>query len=93
MRPHRRNEAGELAPDMTARLYVTRDDTTSGGGLWWCVWATPGSSIYVGAEGYCSRRMDRTRGAASAYGERRWGERPIYWPASMTTAPEPRATA
>jgi hypothetical protein len=73
------------------RLYVMRDDTTSGRGLWWCVWAVPGESIYVGAEGYCSRTMHRTRRAASAYGLGRFGEFPTYWPPRSIEAPVVRS--
>lgn len=71
-------------------LYVTRDDTTSGNGMWWCVWAVPGQSVYLGAEGYCSRKMHRTRWRAAAYGAHQWGEVPTYWPARSITAPAPR---
>jgi hypothetical protein len=75
------------------RLYVTRDNTTSGGGLWWCVWAVPGESISVGAEGYCSRKMFRTRCAASADAAHRWGEVPTYWPDRLVEAPAPKREA
>lgn len=75
----------------TNHLYVMRDDTTSGRGLWWNVWGVPGSSIFVGSEGYCSRRMFRTRADAAAYGTRQFGEVPTYWPASAVEAPQPKA--
>jgi hypothetical protein len=77
-------------PVPNSRLYVMRDDTSSGHGLWWCVWAVPGESIFCGMEGYCSRRMYRTRRDAASYGERMEGEKPIYWPASSITAPFPK---
>lgn len=73
------------------QLYVTRDDTTGGRGMWWCVYAEPGSSIFVGAEGYCSRVMTRTRREAIARAQRMWNETPVYWPASSVTAPEIKA--
>lgn len=36
-----------------------------------------GDDTSVGAEGECSRQLFRTEGAARAYGERRYGERPV----------------
>lgn len=70
-------------------LYVTRDETTSGRGQWWCVWAIPGDHTFVGAEGYCSRRMFRTRREATAYGARHFGGVPTYWSTSALNAPQP----
>jgi hypothetical protein len=92
MRPFKMTADKGLQPDMASVLYVMRDNTSSGNGLWWCVWAVPGQSIYCGAEGYCSRRMLRTRAGAIAYGKRMWHETATYWPPRAIEAPAPKAS-
>lgn len=70
-----------------SKLYVTRDNTTSGDGMWWLVWAVPGESTFVGDEGYCFRHMFRTRRQAVEYGKRH-GVIATYWPQRSDTAPK-----
>lgn len=79
MRPYAMTSDRGLQPDMTQRLYVGRDNTTSGNGRWRLLWAVPGSHYSTWAEGECSARYHRTKAEAVAYGERRYGERAKWY--------------
>ena len=66
-----------------ATLHVTKwasGDPYSREKGWRLLWAVPGESTIVYAEGECSRRVFRTRGAAAAYGRHQYGETAMRFP-------------
>lgn len=76
MRPYKTNEAGALAPDMAAVLYVKRDMMTD---FWRLAWMVPGETCYCYAEGECSAKLFKLRREATTYGKSRYGETAKNW--------------
>lgn len=69
-------------PVPNAKLYVKRDLSTSGRGLWRCAWWDGEDNAYCYAEGECSARYHRTARAAIAFGQRVYRETAKIWPRS-----------
>jgi len=71
---------------MVARLYAMRD--TMQPKYWRLVYAEPGETIYIGAEGECSKNLYRTGSEALYAGIRRYRERGMIWRSDKMAAPQ-----